>query len=372
MIKNIYQRFKENFGLTFKFSTFLLFMVLIVYGLILLVIGIFPITDLFGTLIFLFITSILVGLTAPTLYSYFVSNDIIDNISGIEVDFQFFLANRKVGKDRRIKSQLNIFKHLLIAFAIFVVLFFVVFGIQILISYSTKDNGLYAYFLELEELASKAFISDAELEKALLELTTKYQTTIVNTNFYCGLFSTLPAIYYFIHSILMKFMKFYVISSLKSFFVVLDRIYKETAKESGYNLNYYKVMFPYTIVLIISYLASYILLFYIAKIGSITILVTSSIVISLFILLPFLPVLLNFNKYFASKFVPMYLEKFNFSINNDLEFKTIRDNDQIDKALKETSKEIEEILKNKEHYNESMVEKEKNIEKYNDDNDKED
>ncbi len=350
MIKDIYNRFKENFYMTFMYSSFLIFIFLVVYILLYMLLSIMPLTSVLSFLLFLIITSFLIGFITPSLYSFFVCNNLFDNKQGINVDFKLFIANRKPGKNRVIKSQLKVFSTLL--YSILIYLGITIFAITI-ISYinmlSNNTNSFYGFYLEINKLQG---MSDyTEYVKKYNELYNTYLEYINHDLAIAGLFASFPAFYYFIHHTLVSLMKYYIVNQLPVKTGVNDRCYKITLnnKEVHYYKDYFKLMWPYLIGFIVIFCGSYLLLFYLGNVDNLFILISSSIMISMFILIPFLPLVLNLNLYKFKDVMPIYVKEYNKVLMNELQR-----NKQFENYLKQNEAEAKKYQETIEKLNESL------------------
>lgn len=350
MIKDIYNRFKENFYMTFMYSSFLIFIFLVVYILLYMLLSIMPLTSVLSFLLFLIITTFLIGFITPSLYSFFVCNNLFDNKQGINVDFKLFIANRKPGKNRVIKSQLKVFSSLL--YSILIYLGITIFAITI-ISYinmlSNNTNSFYGFYLEINKLQG---MSDyTEYVKKYNELYNTYLEYINHDLAIAGLFASFPAFYYFIHHTLVSLMKYYIVNQLPVKTGVNDRCYKITLnnKEVHYYKDYFKLMWPYLIGFIVIFCGSYLLLFYLGNVDNLFILISSSIMISMFILIPFLPLVLNLNLYKFKDCMPIYVKEYNKVLMNELQR-----NKQFENYLKQNEAEAKKYQETIEKLNESL------------------
>ncbi len=312
--------------------------------------SIMPLTSVLSFLLFLIITTFLIGFITPSLYSFFVCNNLFDNKQGINVDFKLFIANRKPGKNRVIKSQLKVFSSLL--YSILIYLGITIFAITI-ISYinmlSNNTNSFYGFYLEINKLQG---MSDyTEYVKKYNELYNTYLEYINHDLAIAGLFASFPAFYYFIHHTLVSLMKYYIVNQLPVKTGVNDRCYKITLnnKEVHYYKDYFKLMWPYLIGFIVIFCGSYLLLFYLGNVDNLFILISSSIMISMFILIPFLPLVLNLNLYKFKDCMPIYVKEYNKVLMNELQR-----NKQFENYLKQNEAEAKKYQETIEKLNESL------------------
>ncbi len=355
MIRDIYNRFKENFYMTFMYSSFLIFIFLVVYILLYMLLSIMPLTSVFSFLLFLIIATFLIGFITPSLYSFFVCNNLFNNKEGINVDFKLFLANRKPGKNRVVKSQLKVFSTLL--YSILIYLGITIFAITV-ISYinmaNNNTNSFYGFYLEISKLQG---MSDyTEYVKKYNELYDSYLTYINHDLAIAGLFASFPAFYYFIHHTLTSLMKYYIINQLPVKTGVNERCYKASLNNKGvhYYKDYFKLMWPYLIGFIAIFYGSYLLLFYLGNVDNLFILISSSIMISMFILIPFLPLVLNLNMYKVKDVMPIYVKEYNEVLMNELQ-----KNKQFEEFLKQNEEQAKKYQETIEKINKSLNEEDK-------------
>ena len=350
MIKDIYNRFKENFYMTFMYSSFLIFIFLIVYILLYMLLSIMPLTSVFSFLLFLIIATFLIGFITPSLYSFFVCNNLFNNKEGITVDFKLFIANRKPGKNRIIKSQLKVFSTLVYSILIYLVI--TLFAITIITYINmgiNNTNSFYGFYLEINKLQG---MSDyTEYVKKYNELYNTYLTYINHDLAIAGLFASFPAFYYFIHHTLVSLMKYYIVNQLPVKTGVNERCYKISLnhKDVHYYKDYFRLMWPYLIGFIFIFCGSYLLLFYLGNVDNLFILISSSIMISMFILIPFLPLVLNLNLYKVKDVMPIYVKEYNEVLVKELqknrEFETfLKQNEEQAKKYQETLDKLNKSL----------------------------
>ena len=310
MIKEIYKRFKNNFYMTFTYSSFLIFIFFIVFILIMLFLNLFTLNNIFSFFIFILISSILLGFVTPSIYAYFVCNDLFDNDRGINVDFKLFIANRKSGKNPLVKSQLKIFSTIIYTYLIYLVSIVIfIFIISLIKKFNNNLDSFYGYYLEVMKLVDNQNYNVSS--EKLITLYETYSEYINKDLSLASLFSSFLSFYYFAHSILTNLMKYYIINALPTM-PLNHSIYKQTlkAKESSYYKDYYKLMYPYIISFIIIYFGVYLLLFYSFNITNSFILISSSIMICIFIYMPFFPLVLNLNRIKVKDVLKIYFNKY--------------------------------------------------------------
>ncbi len=341
MIKNIYKRFKDNFYMTFKYSSFLIFIFFIAFIIITLLLSAFSLNNVFSFLFFVIISSILFGFISPSIYAYFVCNELFDNPK-VNVDFKLFIANRKPGKNRMVKSQLRVFSTILLSYIIFIVLTIICLFILSLINKSINNlNSFYGYYNEVMKLSD---LNDYnEYSNKLNTLYEAYSEYINKDLSLVNLFSSFGAIYYFIHSILNSLMKYYLINSLPTM-QLNNSCYKKALNDpsTNYYKDYYSLVWPYILGFIVIYFGTYLILFYLCNVNNSFVLISSSIMINLFIFMPFFPIILNFNKIKVNLVSVIYFK--NYKIFYEMMLEREKNYDEILKRNSEAMEMNKEIL----------------------------
>ena len=350
MIKDIYNRFKENFYMSFMYSSFLIFIFLIVYILLYMLLNIMPLTSVFSFLLFLIIATFLIGFITPSIYSFFVCNNLFNNKEGINVDFKLFLANRKPGKNRIIKSQLKVFPTLLYSILIYLgITIFVITIVSFINMLSNNTNSFYGFYLEISKLGD--INNYNEYVKKYNEIYDSYSSYINHDLAIAGLFASFPAFYYFIHHILISLMKYYIINQIPIKTGINERSYRISLndKNVGYYKDYYKLMWPYLLLFIVIFFSSYLLLFYIGNVDNLFILISSAIMISMFVLMPFLPLVLNLNLYKVKYVMPVYIREYNKFLSQEL-----KKNKQFEEFLKQNEEQAKKYQETIDKLNKSL------------------
>ena len=154
------------------------------------------------------------------------------------------------------------------------------------------------------------------------EMLTAFENVILNHEGLINLitivtnyFALIGALYYFLHTISRNTFKYYLATSLgmKAPKQVTEFIFVKTLRKNrkDYNLNYYIVCFPLTIILIASFTLSYFLLGFLGPSQmDVTILSLTSIVISISLCLPFLPIVFNFHEKLWDKYSMLFMGTF--------------------------------------------------------------
>ncbi len=280
---------------------------------------IMPLTSVFSFLLFLLIATFLIGFITPSLYSFFVCNNLFNNKEGINVDFKLFLANRKPGKNRIIKSQLKVFSTLLYSILIYLgITIFVIAIISFINMSNNNTNSFYGFYLEISKLSD--INNYTEYVKKYNELYDSFSEYINHDLALAGLFASFPAFYYFIHHVLISLMKYYIINQVPIKTGINERSYRIALNDKNVNYykDYYKLMWPYLLLFIVIFFSSYLLLFYLGNVDNLFILISSAIMISAFILMPFLPLVLNLNLYKVKDVMPVYIREFNQVLTQEL------------------------------------------------------
>ncbi len=357
MNKKIYKIFKDNFPVTFKFSTFLSFILIFIYFVMVLVLDFLNLNSLFGFLILLLVIWFLVSLISPYLYSFFACNLTLFTQKGDSINFISFLETRKLGKRREIKGALKIYHHL--AFAYLIYFAFDLLAVIIISIIASIGNNPIASFYNEMNIVMNDFLNTGNSEP-LFNLIAKYQDLIYLVSGITNYVSLSFAFYYFLHSLTRSFANYYIAINNFNIAMVgpyanLKRVLK--IKELNYNKGYYSLLYPYYIFTFVCFSSVYLLLYLLIPNMNLLIVALSAMVVTTFLLLPFLPLVLDYN-HLKSEEIQFYFFK---NLSSDISSLLTDDKlinkfgsekgEELKKGLGSFKHQIDENLENVNHKN---------------------
>lgn len=356
--KNIYRKFRKNAGTNLRYSAVITFIVVIVYAFAALVLN--SLGSLFQTLIGIIISiiflSCLVLLVQPFIYSYFLINTLEETDSEHNFGLTEFFKGYLVGSKKPFSTMLLIPSTLIFSFLIYFVSSIVVGALVNVIFYYTNAD-----FKELFD-EMMVLIQNNNLNKAndLLNANQNLlQLPSVITNFGAILF----AFYYFIHRVCVNIFKFVLVPYASGCDKrTFQMVYKGTLKENRkfFNSNYYSVLYPYLILLVVIYSVSYFALYFLLGNNiSTLILGLTSIIITILCLLPFLSVLFNFYFEIADPFGILLIARMRTLIEEQIE---LIKNQYAGEKIPDQDQYISMIINGLNIQNEKAKEKQKELE----------
>ncbi len=303
--KNIYKKFVSNSRINLRYSAVISFIVVVIYALVAMILNNFGsiFSGVFGILLVILFLSCLVGIVQPFIYSYFALNTLENNDQNNSFGMKEFFKGYFVGNKRVISSVLlipsTLFYSFLIYFLTSLVLSFVIYGSLYLANedYQNLFNQMISFL-------------QSNNQDGLSNLINANGDLLNTPTFFIYFLSTLFGFYYFIHRFSLNLFKYFLLPySFGTDKKVLHLVYKETIKANKkyFYSNYYSVLFPLVILILVVFSSSYFLLYYLEISNtSILILDLTSIVITILFLLPFLSILFNFYEVLINKFSIMF------------------------------------------------------------------
>ena len=314
--KQIYKTFGDEVGFTIKMSGTITVALLIIYAIFALIlnqIGSLNYLDFFSYLLVILGICVTLGLLSPFIYSFFAINGGLHTKVRDRIKYTSFLKTYLIGTHYPFSGQLKISMTLIKAILLNIGLGILVNLIVYFVSFigGTQLNTLVNEILTAFNSISDPDLFLEELNSILIANEAFINELTLLTSFFPLVFS----VYYFLHTIARNTFRYYVASTFankmpKQFgdylFNLPLKIYRK-----DYNLNYYSVNWPLTLIYFVVFTLSYFLLGYFGPAQmSISILELTSIVIPLIVLLPFLPVLFNFHEELWKVYNPYFTEVF--------------------------------------------------------------
>lgn len=304
--KSIFTTFKNNFSFTLLCSAFIGLIIMVLYIITALIMMNLDLNSFWGLIIFIVFISLICGLIAPFIYSYFTCNFVLTTPNRDQVKFKSFLKTSVLGFYRPQRGQLNIWNNLLVSTLIFLVLSSIITSLSILILYNTNGSAKTV----LDEIMKATDFNDQ------LDLMYKNQEMFSFPVTIANFVSLLVAAYYFLHNISVNIFKYaFALTNWGNISAAFkNRIFKIAIKEhrKDFYKDYFSVSWILFVVFLIGMSASYFGLYF-APIEHLNTMILSltAISITLFILLPFLPLLFDlylvlyhrYEKYFLSSFI---------------------------------------------------------------------
>lgn len=320
--EKVYSDFKENFNLTIKWSAIISLSVIVIYFILYIVLSYVPSSELYGIILIFLLVYLLISFIMPFFYSFYACNGVLvskQNQMGQEMNTTAFLSTRKIGKLPQFRNSTNTYSRLLISYLIYVAIFTISMFFSFLIGYYFKnEEGIYGFINDVNN------ITDSEnFYNILNSLILTYQTSLrkvvaISTFFGVGL-----AFFYFLHKISRSFIN-YIFANGNDGRIPqreINATVKEVLKDKSlnYNKEYYSLLWPYYLSGILVYTISYLLMFFLLPNGSILVMSLTSMVLVVFILLPFLPIVLNFNMVKREALLISYFKVINKALDTYLD-----------------------------------------------------
>lgn len=357
--KNIYKKFASNSRINLRYSAVISFIVVVAYAFAALVLNYWSelSTSILGILIVILFLSCLVTLIQPFIYSYFALNTLQNSDKDGDFGMSAFFRGYVVGSKKMISSLLLIPSTLLYSFLIYFVSAFI-FGF-------ITFGALFFVNPEYQDLMNQItiFIQNNN-QDGISNLLNAKRDLINNPMVYIEFASIFLGFYYFIHRIGLNIFKYYLVGyALACNKKTFQYVYRSTIKENKkyFYSNYYGVLYPLVILIVVIFTASYFLLYHFEfHNSSILILGLTSIVISILFLIPFLPILFNFYETIIERFAILFIARMRTILEEQLKML----NDQYENFSDSEKAQVNAykmVLHDLEIENEKMKEKEKEL-----------
>ncbi len=304
----------------------------------------------------------LVSFLSPYFYSYFANNLALETKDSSQVNIVSFLGTRIIGKRRGIRNIQQLFKWLLWSYLIYLVLELVIVFIVVGIGQTIEGSQIKAFIEEFKNI--NTMLGNEMYLQELTNLVLKYEKTIDLVSGISNFIAVSVAFYFFLYKFARSFINFYAMQGDGRFAIApffINKSVKRTLalKEFGYNKNFHILLLPYYIGTVVIFSACYLLMFFFLNTSPMLNSLTAMIV-TVFILLPFLPVILNFNMLNSEKFRFYYLktssedltEMFNSQVSQH-QFASKEEEEKFKKDFDDFNNKVQEMLnENKDKFNE--------------------
>lgn len=357
-----YSLFKDNFNITIKFSAFISLFLIVIYFILFLILNYAISYNLTGIILVYILIYIFTLIVTPYFYSFYANNGILCakdlRVNKEVVNMVSFLGTRKIGAMKPFKNAQGVFFKLLIAYIISALIQIVVIIIALIIGYSLKnENGIYGFIEEAESIkGSLSFSYDFS------NLLGKYNSSLRIVSGISSFIAVSCGFYYFLHNFARSFLNYLYISPNDSMPPrYISRLIKKTLKDEkcDYNKVYSYIMWPYYLLSFILFTAIYLLLYFLLKDLSVVAISLTAMIIVVFILLPFLPVLLNLNNLKRDEIIPLLFKEINSQLT--IAFEEAKKSNQfseeelktLDEKIKESNDNFEKLLKENEEEKEN-------------------
>ncbi len=363
MIKKVYKQFLKNFNVTIKFSTLISLILIIIYFLMVLVLSYAPtlFSDFIGFFLLLLILYFLVNFLSPFFYSYFANNLALEGKESSQVNMMSFIGTRRIGKRRGIKNIQQLFKRLIFAYLIYLVLDLLIVSLTVAIGGQIEGSQINIFLNEYNAILnnSEYNVGSEAFFTAINQFIFDNEKTI---NFISGISNFISisfAFYFFLYKFVRSFINFYALQGDGSFPIApffLNKSIKKTLaiKEFGYNKKFHILLLPYYIAVLIVFSLVYLLMFFFLDT---TIMLNSltAMIVTAILLLPFLPVILDFNMLMSEKFRFYYLkissEDLTKMVGQEVshyKFSSKEEEEKFNKDFDEFNKKVNQMLKDSE------------------------
>ena len=319
--KKIYKRFLRDSSTNLLFSSTLTVGVFLIYliGVLFFVNGggSAIMNNIFGLIIVIAFGAMIIGLLSPFIYSFFACNGVLNTNKRNDVKYTSFLKTYMIGTRAPFNGQLRIWNTLLISFLIYFILN--TFAYVILVAVAQNEGSPFkAYFDELNaiDILSPNYYGEVGIINA------KYDSLIRSSLLITQFISLFISTYYFIHTIAKNTIRFFLAPALLNApNRLVTYVYKQTMRKykSDYRKKYYGALWPLTLLFVVSFSLTFFLLGYLMPVSmNQALLGLTSILVSLIVLLPFLPVLFNFHETIWPKYSIYFLDYFLTSASNEI------------------------------------------------------
>ena len=314
--KEIYKTFGDDIDFTIKMSGTITVALLIIYAIFALILNQISglVIGFFDYFILLLCVCLILSLLSPFIYSFFAINGGLHTKAKEKIKYTSFLKTYMLGTRPPFSGQLRVRSTLLKAIC-FYILAEALINIIVMIIAQIPGNELSAMYSEIFVILGTNYQDSNEMLTAFENVILNHEGLINLIAIVANYFALIGALYYFLHTISRNTFKYYLATSLgmKAPKQVTEFIFVKTLRKNrkDYNLNYYSVCFPLTIILIASFTLSYFLLGFLgpSQMG-VTILSLTSIVISIALCLPFLPIVFNFHEKLWDKYSMLFMGTF--------------------------------------------------------------
>ena len=361
--KQIYKTFYNDAWYTLKCAmiiNLILLGIYLIFALLLNYVGSFQALDFLSYLLFLILLSLIASFIEPFIYSYFAVCGGLHGSRRDELKLSSFLKTTRIGKQIPFKGQLRIWNTLLFSIIIYFGITVVTSGILMILS-TVPGSELYAIFEELNNINYNDTVSFINGINTVMESHYTYIRFV-------ALFSNFPAIlvsfYYFIHKISVGTFKYYIAPTLRNAPPqAVNIVLKRTIKENkSYYKGYYFILFPLTILFATTFSLTYFLFGLLSPNLSVDIVTLTSIIVTLIVIIPFMPLVFNYHEMIRPKFMSKILATFIQGAESELDvykrtmerFNTNSEND-----IKEFEKALDAMKKSLSHDQENDDEKNK-------------
>ena len=353
--KNIYKRFLRDLPTTLLFSLTITVGVFLIY---LICVGIFNTgifsaleTTIFGQLFVLLTISMIIGLVAPFIYSFFACNGVLNTKKRDDVKYTSFLKTYMIGTRPPFNGQLRIWDSLIKSFLIY--LFIDTLSLLILSLFAQSEGSAFApLFKELSALN----MSDPNYLTQLELVLHNYKDLIRSTMMLTGFFSTFISTYFFIHAITKNTIRYFLAPALLGApNRLVTYVYKMTMRQrkGEYCKLYYKTLWPLTTLYVVSFTLTYFLIGYLGPSTiELPLLGFTSILVAVIALLPFLPLVFNFHESIWPSYSNYFLNVFIEGASKELSMART----SLNSTQTEEAKKLDDVQKNLEHVKQLMEE----------------
>ncbi len=314
--KEIYKTFGDDIDFTIKMSGTITVALLIIYAIFALILNqIRGLTiGFFDYFILLLCVCLILSLLSPFIYSFFAINGGLHTKAKEKIKYTSFLKTYMLGTRPPFSGQLRVWSTLLKAIC-FYILAEALINIIVMIIAQIPGNELSTMYSEIFAILGTNYQDANEMLTAFESVILNHESLINLITIVTNYFALIGALYYFLHTISRNTFKYYLATSLgmKAPKQVTEFIFVKTLRKNrkDYNLNYYSVCFPLTIILVASFTLSYFLLGFLGPSSmGVTILSLTSIVISIALCLPFLPIVFNFHEKLWDKYSMLFMGTF--------------------------------------------------------------
>lgn len=312
-IKNIYKKFFDDLSFTLLCSTTIVigvFLIYLIFVFMTMQINIGEVmSSFFGLILFLICSSLILGILTPFIYSLFACNGVLHTRKKDDVTYKSFLKTYRIGSRVPFKGQLQVWNVLVNSFLIYMVIEILIMFLLSAIA-TNEGSPFKPLFDELMALDFSSVTRYSQMDQILL----KYESLIRLTSLISTYFSLFFAAYYFFHTIARNTLRYYLAPTLLNApNRLVTYVFKGTMRlhRKEYVANYYKTLWPLTVIFVASFTLSYFLIgFYGPTYIDIGLLSLTSILISCALLLPFLPLVFNYHESIWNKFAIYFMELF--------------------------------------------------------------
>lgn len=311
MVKNkVFSKFIKDLPSNLKISAFITLILCFVYAFLTLFLSFVPLQGL-NLILIIIVLSLIASFITPFFSSFLKQNTALHSKREDEVSFKNYLKDVFLGHNKIYKRIFNVNRVIINSVLFFVLGTILCSFIIYAIFYALKDaHGFYGLMIEIEAVFNSS-LEIGEINTMINEILLRpsSQEILKLPQLLNGFITSFLAFSYFLFAFSRNFINFFLVSAVAPNLppVLINRLTKKVLK-NGVN-GYYKLYFKYSLIplliYVISYTGTYFTLGYLLTFSSASpiIYALTSFMVSIALMLPFLPLLFNANEEVAFSFI---------------------------------------------------------------------